>query len=238
MRQIVFEGVTFTNCGDADVTEAVLEMYEKEKRTKLPDDFRQFLIQVNGGKPDPCGCKRISSPEPRPGNNFNANGLNRMLQFYPDHLKKDAKEFWKRAYMPTRIDKFYPLYSPIKTRITLDWLDYPFFPNHPDTRSLINIATVNGLGDDHLYISTSDEFFGHIYIGKHYFGCETKNEEDSTGKPLKKLANDLVATSFTDLLRSLFSGDLILDDGYAPAKETLKFCDYLSYAEKYGDEFA
>jgi hypothetical protein len=70
MRQVVFEGVTFTDCGELNVTEEALDQYEKEKRTKLPEDYRQFLIQVNGGIPNPCGCKYLSSPEPKPGNNF------------------------------------------------------------------------------------------------------------------------------------------------------------------------
>jgi hypothetical protein len=128
MRQVVFESVTFTDCGESNVTEKALDKFEKEKRTKLPEDYRQFLIQVNGGKPKPCGCKCLSSPEPKPGNNFNSKKeLKELLRYYPENLRDDAKEFWKRAYIPIRVVELFPFSRPVRPKVSTHFFGHFIF---------------------------------------------------------------------------------------------------------------
>ena len=48
----IFQGLQFYDCG-TPVSRNVMDRFEKEHNLVLPDDYRQFLSEINGGVPTP-----------------------------------------------------------------------------------------------------------------------------------------------------------------------------------------
>jgi hypothetical protein len=243
MRRITFEGVVFKSSFESPVvTNDLLDQFEHEKKTKLPEDYRNFLLMVNGGKPTPCGIRRFSDPSP-------ALELNYQPEFHNNwdpknkKLNKEIVHFFKNAYIPRRVQSLEPFDCELgKEAVPLTNWEGWRFPNYADTRSLIMIGDVDDESDDNLYISTCKDYFGYVYLGNYNdydVGLDPFSKEDAPFPcilSLEDLERDCVGKSFTNFLHRLFPGDLVLADGYIPSKEVLKIGDYETYVKLYGSD--
>jgi hypothetical protein len=242
MRRITFEGVVFDSKFEPVITNDLLDQFECEKKTKLPGDYRQFLIQVNGGVPTPCGIRRFSDHSPALGLDYDPEFHDNL---YPKNkkLSKEIVNFFKNAYVPRRVQSLNPFDCKLgEGGVPLTNWEGWRFPDYPDSRSLIMIGSVEDDSDNDLYISTCKDYFGYVYLG-HYndydVGLNPFSKEDDPFPcilSLDELERDCVGKSFTDFLHHLFSGDLMLADGYMPSKEVLKIGDYVTYLKLYGPD--
>lgn len=172
-RSEIFQSIAFENCGEILSMQEV-ESFEAAHEIKLSDDYRRFLAKINGGCPYPKNLL--------------------VLQNECLNSNDSSEELFE-------INELFALTSTEENRINITTLTkHLMFSRCPDTRSLIMIGSSSGLNN--LYLSISDQFYGHIYLGALSFGM-TKDDDSSN------------QTAINDIYKDLYIEDLYIEDRVA-----------------------
>jgi hypothetical protein len=203
MSEGEYRGIRFTDTGpllQLRHIEALETLYD----IHLPDAYRAFLLEVNGGCPRPSGYKLLSEPEPAMAIGSVDPAINAD---YPAFLM----EFLKNSYVPQRIERFLGIRTEGATSLDQQ-LSFQKVTSRPDQGSLMTIAF--DTSNRRFYMSLCPEFYEHIYVVTELDGLL-----DEAWAPLSELNDHLVARSFDELLRRIFPARVLLREGYTPTEE-------------------
>jgi hypothetical protein len=174
-----YNNVSFDDCGESVLIDDI-RSFQKLHQLMLPDDYVDFLCEVNGGMPIPSF---LSLPV-----------------FYEESGKTLIEEFEVRELFGFRITEY-------TTRTYLEKLcSNLLFQDVPDSRSFLMIGEIEA---GQLYIATCKKYYGNIFRGSYIFGstpgydstvCLGINLDDEFYHIYEE---DIVATSFSSFLSLL-----------------------------------
>ncbi len=190
MSTRTFQNIVFKDCG-SKLSPARMTAFENKIDFALPEDFRRFLCEVNGGISEKQGFKCAGDPSLKPGKDDEEKWIS----------GKNSSDdvFLRKKISPRMVKRFLALDAP-KEDCIVKRCGKIKLSDLPNARSLIPFGTTNcfhgdRIAGDDLAISISKTHFGSIYC--HDFGSPNKP------KSLVELKNEFVAKSFSEFLLTL-----------------------------------
>ncbi|MBT9548038.1 MAG: SMI1/KNR4 family protein [Candidatus Sericytochromatia bacterium] len=171
----------FTNKIFPVVTDSDIEAFEKILKYKLPESYKKFLREINGGWAKPEYFRRPLDPTV----------IENIERFFSLNIHE-------------KIDKSLPNHFMLyKGNLLYEWDCLKASCNMPDF--MLRIATTSVPND--FLLSVAEEDYGYIYGGHEELGSEPSYNErrakrTANEKELRKIGFALIAYDFDDLLNS------------------------------------
>lgn len=204
-RSAEFQGIKLRSCGGGNDA-ATLDAFFAKRKIAVPADYRQFLLQVNGGKPSPAGFRY-------PGFGSVADWPERQQAIYLQTPSPEERALTEAIYdiaayvrdTPT-IESFCKLKGGDESLSTM--LSGLKPTTKPDVSSLIPIAMTSDYVP--LWMSLAEIAPGSIYAHSEDFFLAPGTPAD----PLSEFSDLLVAPSFSELLAGLHPPEQVVKPGF------------------------
>jgi len=201
--------VLFTD-NDPPVNESELNEVEKQHRIRLPVDYKDFIVSINGGSPQPSGFCMLDESPGQLG--AGSGSLVAMLETELgvsentsriQELKEDIN-FLKNSYIPQRVERLYGLHS---IPPSLQWR-IQLMVDSPDDWTLRLLPIGEDSNGTPILMSLNQPDFGAIYC------MSLDGSEPSETSELKQFR---VARSFSEFIQQLFPANVLYATGMTPS---------------------
>ena len=217
MPPIRYQGVLFRGYKPA-ATLAAIQSVEKTIGLPFPEDYREFLQRVNGGKPKPGGYKHprweqdLNWPEPP-----QVDGVGMFPRPNEQQLiaLRAIAEVHANTKTPPHIDRFYHVGRGSES-LQATLVGQQPISEKADVSSLVAVA-FSSLACP-IYMSLSKSDYGAIFQFDEEFDFDPGPETTR----LQDIQDLRIASSFNDLLLKLFDPKPILKPGFTPTSLQLK----------------
>ncbi|HBJ34415.1 MAG TPA: hypothetical protein DDZ51_06550 [Planctomycetaceae bacterium] len=200
--------VLFTG-NDPPVSASELNELEEQYGIRLPVDYKDFIVSINGGSPRPSGfCMLDESPGQLGAgtaslvevleNELDASDSTSRRQ----ELKEDIN-FLKNSYIPQRVDRLYGFYS---IPPSLHWR-FELMVGSPGEWTLRLLPIGEDSDGTPILMSLNENDFGSIYC------MAIDGSEPSESSGLKQFR---VGRSFSDFIQRLFPARILYAAGMTP----------------------
>lgn len=186
------------------ITSSDILDFEQSFSISLPEDYREFLLKVNGGRPEPSAYKEPDLED------FEGEDLPPEIVI-PDQIQSDLLKY---TISPSRIDHFLGL-NPSSTE-NLEALSIGAEYTTQDNATSLLLIAFDKVGTP-IYMSLSNEKKGWIYDYEEdiEFGTDFPDEVI----PLSEMDHLLLAKSFHEFIESLFPARVSFAKNFQPTKE-------------------
>lgn len=211
VRKAIFNGVEFRGCKALPAPTEIDALVQKHQLT-LPEDYQRFLLRVNGGRPRsnsyqyPRWTNNTEWPKPQPVE----------TQWM---IPKPNAEQLKVLQASAEVNAFTKIHPKVREFCYIGRGDYSLksalasrvLTRNPDPSSLMPIAFHDG--NCPIWMSVSEKYFGAIFqfdedMDQSYFTEELPN--------LDEFLELRIAESFSEFVRGLFKGKIIMMPGFVP----------------------
>jgi hypothetical protein len=185
MKDKIFQSITFLDCGET-LSDNEIKIFETEHNIRLPNDYRKFLMTINGGCPYPKNviCSQLNTEE------YN-------------NVSKDIEQFEVLEILGlTHIG--------CESQTCIKNLSATVkYVNVPNSMSFIPIGIVTG--SNYIYLSISDDYYGKIFLGNYSFGISKDDTISEFPIDFNEIyEEDCIASSFNSFLNKLFDKNAIV----------------------------
>lgn len=204
-----FLGVEFTDHSPL-VTEAAVASLERQIGIPLPDDYKRFLLEVNGGTPDPA-CYQDADVAEELDDDSAFEYLAKRRQGDPQLL-----EVARYAVYPSVIERFVGLEPGTLRNDLQSWVDNSRLSRENDVSSFLLIA-LDTVGTG-VFLSLSDENYGRIYDFRGDWSDYAVDDDDDFIEldPLDEMESLILAGSFSEFIQGLRPSVARFRQGFEP----------------------
>ena len=186
MSRRSFQNIGFRDCGSKTAFEKIAE-FEAKIDTKLPEDFRKFLCEINGGVPEKQGF-RCAGDSPQ----------KEKADHWVGGRRSNNDVFIRKKFSPRMIDRFWS-FNALQGDCVLR-KSGKIKSDQGDTRSLVSFGGTKLFREEwipggNIALSVHKNHFGFVYC--------VEPERFDKQQTLAELNNLLIAKNFSDFLASL-----------------------------------